>query len=166
MRLQAHLVASTAVGGAVWAGTGNPATLPIAIAAGVLPDGDHLLDYYFRYVRRDRRFVFLLLHAWEYFFIGLILYLFVWNEPWMLAIVAGYASQLVLDQISHGKGGEWTMYLITFRAARRFASSDRDRRPRRREYKSLIDSLPFGGQAVERWLEKRLWSQERRPPTR
>ena len=126
MKLHSHLAASAVAGGAVWAGTGEPVTLPLTIAAGVLPDADHLLDYYFRFIRRNKRYQFLLLHGWEYLIAGIAAYLFVWSEPWMLAIVVGYATQIGLDQIAHGKKSERRfVYWLTVRAKRRFSSPDR-----------------------------------------
>lgn len=156
MRLQPHLAASAAAGGAVWAGTGEPIALPVAIAAGVLPDGDHLLDYYFKYIRHDRRFNFFLLHAWEYLIVGVIVYAFFHSEPWLLAAVAGYSTQLILDQISHVKGTWPTGYFLTPRILNGFRAPPHKRQIVEGEYQSFVKSLPFGRGVAERWLKKRM----------
>lgn len=156
MKLLPHLAASSTAGAAVWAGTGEPLALPIAIAAGVLPDGDHLLDYYFRYIRQDRRFQFYLLHGWEYLVTGIFIYAFIWTEPWMLALVVGYATQIGLDQISHGKESGATAYLISRRIMTGFRAPPHKQRFRRSEYQSFVKSLPFGRAAAERWFQKRV----------
>lgn len=156
MRLQPHLAASTVAGVAVWAGTGDPLAVPIAIAGGVLPDGDHLLDYYFKYIRQDRRFQFYLLHAWEYLIAGVVAYLVFLTEPWLLALVAGYATQLILDQVSHERSFRTTTYFITPRILKGFRAPPRKRQVRHDEYQSFIKSLPFGRAAAEKWFKRRI----------
>ncbi len=156
MRLQPHLAASTAAGAAVWAGTGEPITLPIAIAAGVLPDADHLLDYYLKFVKKTRRFRFYLLHGWEYLIAGLVIYLFFVNEPWMLAIVTGYATQIILDQISHARETWPLAYFVTYRALTKFRAPPPRRPMGRRDYDSFVQSLPFGRGVAERWFRNRI----------
>ena len=136
--------------------------MPIAIAAGVLPDSDHLLDYYFKYVRQDRRFQFYLLHAWEYFITGTILYVLVFNEPWLFALLAGYATQLILDQLSHSRDNWPTAYFLTPRILSGFKAPPHKLRFKQNEYQSFIKSLPFGRGVAERWFRRRL-EQNRAP---
>lgn len=155
MKLLPHLALSTAAGGLVWAVTGEPVAVPVAIAAGVLPDIDHLLDYYVKYVRRDGRFQFLLLHGWEYLVAGLAVYLFWLQEPWLLAAVAGYATQIAGDQVSHDTA-RWDTYLVTSRATKGFRAPRGCGLGNGRAYQSLVDSVPFGREALTRWFERRL----------
>ncbi|MCI0809073.1 MAG: metal-dependent hydrolase [Chloroflexi bacterium] len=155
MKLLPHTALSTAAGGLVWAITGEPASVPIAIAAGVLPDVDHLVDYYVKYVRRDGRFQFLLLHGWEYLLAGLIAYVFFSQEPWLLAAVAGYATQIAGDQLSHDRA-RWNTYLVTARAINGFRAPRHGGWGSGRAYQSLVESVPFGREALTRWFERRL----------
>lgn len=159
MKLLPHVAMSTAAGTLVWATTGEPATIPVAIATGVLPDVDHLLDYYVKYVRRDGRFQFLLLHGWEYLFTGLFALAFWIQDPWLIAAVAGYATQIVGDQYSH-KNVRWNTYLLTARAIKGFRAPAGYEWNNGRAYQSLVESVPFGREALTRWFESRLPAQQ------
>lgn len=92
---------SVGIGGGVWAATGSALAVPAAVATGVLTDADHLLDFYLMYVKKDRRRVFVLFHAWEYAILGLALALGVWHHSIMVAGVLGYLGHLVGDQIGN-----------------------------------------------------------------
>jgi hypothetical protein len=155
MKLLPHVAMSAEAGVLVWASTGEPAVIPIAIAAGVLPDVDHLLDYYVKYVRRNGRFQFLILHAWEYLLLGVLALVFWHQEPWLIAAVAGYATQIAGDQLSH-REASWNTYLVTSRAFKRFRAPILHEYGSRRAYRSLVESLPFGRGAATRWFEQRL----------
>ncbi|MDA1280654.1 MAG: hypothetical protein O3B95_11575 [Chloroflexi bacterium] len=155
MRLLPHTALSSAAGILVWGVTGEPIAVPVAVAAGVLPDVDHLFDYYVKYGRRDGRFQFLLFHGWEYLLIGLIAYLFWLHEPWLLALIAGYATQIAGDQFSHDNA-RWNTYLVTARASKRFRAPRFGGPGNSRAYRSLVETMPFGREALTRWFEKRL----------
>ena len=154
MKLGPHLAISTAVGGAVWAVTGEPLAVPAAIAAGVLPDADHVLDFYIKYVRRDRRFLFLLFHGWEFLAAGIVLHLTLFSQPWALAAVLGYAGQLIADQAANRV--KWHTYFITARAALGFRSVRVLGRDDSRSYLALVESLPFGRSWLRSWFQARL----------
>ena len=94
--------------------------MPAAVGAGVLIDADHVLDYYNWYVRKDVRFLFLPLHAWELSVVLLAL-LAVWYHPLLLAAALGHVGHLVADQV--GNRLYPLAYSIGYRALRRF---DRD----------------------------------------
>ena len=155
MKLLPHVAMSTAAGGIVWATAGNPIAIPVAIAAGVLPDVDHLFDYYVKYGRRDGRFQFLLLHGWEYLFIGFAAYVFLLPETWLLAALAGYTTQVAGDQISH-ENARWNTYLLTSRALKRFRARSVGGLGNARAYQSLVETVPFGREILIRWFERRL----------
>jgi hypothetical protein len=148
-----HLAASGVVGLGLWAATGDLITVPVAIAAGVLPDIDHLLDYYNRYIRRDWRRIFLLLHGWEYLALALGLYFFVFREPWMLAVALGYMTQIGGDQLFNG--GRWFSYLLFGRALNGFRASRvlPDEHPD--SYEAFVRSVPFARARIRRWFEER-----------
>ena len=141
------------MGLALWAATGDAITLPAAVGAGVLTDVDHLLDYYNRYIRRDWRRIFLLLHGWEYLALALGLYFFVFREPWMLAVALGYLTQIGGDQIFNG--GRWFSYLIIGRAVVGFRSSRILPHENPNSYEAFVRSVPFGRARIRRWFEER-----------
>lgn len=89
-----------------------------ALAAGVLIDVDHALDFYNWYVRRDDRRLLVLLHAWEYSLAGVIALLAGLTDPLLVGAVLGHAGHLVTDQIAnpvHPLG-----YSLLFRLKHRF----------------------------------------------
>lgn len=118
------------IGAAVWAASGEPLALPAAFVAGALNDADHLLDYYLWFVRKDRRRLFLVFHAWEYAFAGLALSLTVWQYPVLLAAALGHLSHMLGDQLANHPKSKLT-YSLAYRIGARF---DRDR---------LVESLPL-----------------------
>ena len=144
---------STAAGAGAWAVTGEPIALPAAVAAGVLTDLDHLLDYYLFWVRRERRYLVLFLHGWEYLIAGLAVYIFGFREPWLLGAILGYATQIGPDQWVHA--ARWDTYLITVRASRRFRAKSTSTKAFASSYESHIASLPFGKEWLRRWFESR-----------
>ena len=91
--------------------------MPAAVGAGVLIDADHVLDYYNWYVRRDERFLFVPLHAWELSVVLLAL-LAAWYHPLLLAAALGHVGHLVADQV--GNRLYPLAYSIGYRALRRF----------------------------------------------
>ncbi|MCI0438607.1 MAG: metal-dependent hydrolase [Chloroflexi bacterium] len=98
-----HAVVAAGIGAGVWAATGSPFAVPIAVAGGVLPDVDHFVDYHFDKKDEDGRnwHMFRLLHAWEYALAGLIVLLGFWFHPLLLALVLGQASHIFLDQLAN-----------------------------------------------------------------
>ncbi len=157
MNLVPHLTVSTAVGAGVWAATGDAVALPAAVAAGVLPDLDHLLDYYFRFIRRDWRYLFLFLHAWEYVVVGFAAYLIWFREPWLLAAVLGYVTQVGGDQLFNRP--RWHTYVLTSRIARGFKFKSVLGRQDYTGYRAVIAAVPFGKARLRRWFESRLPTQ-------
>jgi hypothetical protein len=148
-----HLLASGAAGVVLWVATGEPITLPVAIAAGVLPDVDHVLDYYNRYIRRDWRRIYLILHGWEYFAAMVALYLAAFREPWVLAVALGYLTQIGGDQLHNG--GRWFSYFLTGRALARFRSPVILPNEKPDSYEAFVQSIPFGRGPVRRWFAAR-----------
>ena len=155
MKPAAHLALSTAIGGGVWAATGEINALPSAVAAGFLCDVDHLLDYYNWYVRRDRQRTIVFLHAWELVVAGAFVYAFAVREAWMLAVVLGYAGHVVTDQIFND-GYLWT-YSLLARALVGFRAKRVDPGDPAYAYRRLLETLPpFIRPPLERWFESRL----------
>ena len=96
-----HTVVSLGIGAGVWGATGSALAVPASMATGVLIDADHVLDSYITYVKKDRRRVFVLFHAWEYAILGLAMVIGVWQHSVLLAGVLGYLGHLVGDQIAN-----------------------------------------------------------------
>ena len=154
MKLGHHAAVSVAIGVGLWAATGDARTLPAAVAAGVLPDVDHLLDYYNWYIRRDTRRLILIFHGWEYLVAAVLIYVFAFTEPWMLAVVLGYASQVGTDQIFNGV--RWHTYSLLARASLGFDARRVVGRDMTQAYEALVDSLPVFRDPVRRWFERRI----------
>ena len=155
MKPLAHLALSTAIGGGVWAATGEVNALPAAAAAGVLPDVDHFLDYYNWYVRRDRRRIIVFLHAWELAAAGALVCAFAVREPWMLAVVLGYAGHVIADQVFN-KGYVHT-YSFLARSLMRFSAERIHSGDQTHSYRSLLETLPsFVRPMLRRWFETRI----------
>ena len=102
----------------MWKGTDNSLAAPIAVATGVLIDSDHALDLLHSLVKGNRRYLFILFHAWEYLLIGFAALIF-WNSPLLLAAVLGYLGHLMSDHIvnlTHPLA-----YSILYRISQRFS---------------------------------------------
>ncbi len=116
-----HTGVSVAIGGAVWAATGEPLSIPVALSAGALNDVDHLLDHYNWYFRRNPSRFLSVFHAWEYIVIGSVVLAFAWH-PLLLAGVLAHFSHLVIDSAFNKV--HRAAYLLSFRAAKRFRTRD------------------------------------------
>lgn len=154
MNLGPHIALSAAAGTRVWLATGEVNAIPAAIGAGVLPDLDHLLDFYLRYVRRNWKYLFLLLHGWEYAASGALIYALWIREPWMLAVVLGYVTQIGADQLRNRV--RWHTYIFTARAIKGFQVKDSLGYVSYRSYMAVVRSVPFGRKWLIRWFESRL----------
>ena len=113
-----HTVASVGIGAAVWAFTGPLWAIPVAFAAGVLPDVDHLIDFLDSRDNGRRRHMFRPLHGWEYFLVSLVIVLAFYSGPLFWAAVLGYLSHLVIDQITNRTHP--LAYSIIYRAMKGF----------------------------------------------
>ncbi len=152
--MQTHLAVSSVVGGGLAALEGDPALLGVTVAAGVLPDLDHLIDYWNWYVRRSPDRLLLLLHGWEYLAAAAVIYGFIVTEPWMLAIVLGYATQIAGDQLFNRP--KWFTYFLLARAINGFRwEGIVENRPADRAYESMMTSIPFFRTSIRAWFEGR-----------
>ena len=105
-----HLAVSVIGGGTVWAVTGEPLSLPVAVAAGVAIDVDYLL---YRYPMAIK-----ILHGWEWFaalMVGGFLAGFPW---WVTAAAAGYGLHIAGDQMYNQR--KWWWYFLTYRTWKRY----------------------------------------------
>ena len=99
-----HTVVSVGIGAGIWASTGEPLALPLALATGVFSDSDHAIDVIDAQAYDRRHIMLRLFHAWEYTAIALVA-LVIWYNPLLLAVFLGHLSHLVLDQIANSVPG-------------------------------------------------------------
>jgi hypothetical protein len=116
MQPQKHAVLAFAVGGIGWWRTGQPAALVAALAAGLLPDVDHIADYSYWHWRGEHRLI-LPLHGYELALIGAVA---AWRKGDKILGVAAlsYLLHLLADQLenhTHALG-----YSLLFRFWHRF----------------------------------------------
>ena len=147
-----HIALSASVGGVAWAATGEWPAMPIALAAGVLPDSDHLLDYYRWYVRGDRTRVFFIFHGWEYLLVLVAAYL-LFRSPLILTALAAYVTHIGSDQIFNSTY-RWT-YSVVARARFRFDASRVAAFDLDTAYEALLSSMPFGQRYLRDWFSRR-----------
>lgn len=153
MKLGPHIVGGVIGGTVVATGENEILAVPVAIGAAVLPDADHLLDFYWQYIRMSRERLFLLLHGWE-IWVTLFLIAIAIDQWWMSAIQIGYFTQIALDQWGN-RGGSKLKYFWLYRAWHKF------NRPRLYGsdspgfYIALTHSLPWIGPKIEPWFVKR-----------
>ena len=107
-----HALISTAVGAAGWWTTGKPAACVAALASGVLPDIDHVIDYSYYRWRGEHRLI-LPLHGYEFALLGTVIALLARNKVLGIAALS-YFIHLLVDQ-SENRTHTWG-YSLLFRA--------------------------------------------------
>ena len=111
-----HFVVAAVGGGTLWAVTGEPWSLPVAVASGVAIDVDYGLHRVPIAVK--------LLHGWEWFgalmAVG-ILAEFPW---WVTAAAVGYGLHIAGDQMTHQR--KWWWYIVTYRTWQRYHWRERE----------------------------------------
>jgi hypothetical protein len=122
----------------------------VAFAAGVLPDVDHVLDFFDPKDSGRARLMLRPFHAWEYFLASLVVVLALYSEPLFWAAVLGYLSHLVLDQIANRTHP--MAYSIIYRAAKGFRRRHLTSHIFDPSYLATRESMPFWGR-----LEPFLW---------
>ena len=109
---------SSSLGGAVWAATGEPWAVPVAVAVGVLTDVDHLVDFFDGAEDGHNRHMLRPFHAWEFTALGVFALFAYFSNPLFLAAVLGYISHIALDEV--GNTTRPFAYFITYRAFVKF----------------------------------------------
>lgn len=111
-----HAIISASVGALGWWWTGDPATCAVALAAGILPDVDHVVDYLY-YRRHGTHRLILPLHGYEYALLGVGIAWLAGNQALGIASLS-YFIHLLADQMvnhTHKLG-----YSLLFRGRLRF----------------------------------------------
>ena len=106
MKPPVHLAVSAAGGGLIWSVTGEPWSLPVAVASGVAIDADYVLNRI--------PIVTKLLHGWEWLVISITIGVWTGFPWWITAIILGYSLHIAGDQITHPPS-RWWNYVITYR---------------------------------------------------
>ena len=133
---------SVGIGAGVWAATGHALAVPAATVTGVLVDADHALDYYYLYVKKDNRRLFVLLHGWEYTLVAMALVVAVWYHPILLALALGHLGHLVGDQLGNHPGHPLA-YSIAYRGRLGFRRTGMFREPPATLSEALSSSIPL-----------------------
>lgn len=111
-----HALISATIGAAGWRATSKPAAFGAALVTGVMPDIDHLIDYWY-YRRRGEHRIILPLHGYEFALLGTVFALREGNKIPGIAVLS-YLIHLLVDQFenrTHRMG-----YSLLFRAWYRF----------------------------------------------
>ena len=147
---QKHVIISTAIGAVGWWKTGDSRVCIAAIAAGVLADIDHIVDYSYYRWRGVHRLI-LPLHGYEYAILGTLAALRAGNQV-LGAATLSYTIHLLADQMenhTHVLG-----YSLLFRAGHKFRIEEissvpeaaaRGRENDMRSLRALLDRLPIVG---------------------
>ena len=113
-----HSVISAAIGTGVWIlSDGNPLVIPAAVCAGVLIDGDHIIDYLDARREGYRRYLLVLAHGWEWGFIFAAL-LLAWHHPLAISAFLAYTANLAADSAANRTHP--LAYWLFFRLYKRF----------------------------------------------
>ena len=116
-----HAAISLTIGGVVWAVTKSPYSMASAFLTGVLIDLDHLVEYYWWFVKGDNTRVLYFLHSYEILVPAFLAgYLSGWN-PVVVGSSFAFLGHLLTDQIANPVV-PWG-YFFTYRAVKRFRRS-------------------------------------------
>jgi hypothetical protein len=91
-----HAIISATIGAIGWWTTGEPAACGAALATGVLPDVDHIIDYSYYRWRGDHRLI-LPLHGYEFALLGTVIALLAGDKILGIAVLS-YFIHLLADQ--------------------------------------------------------------------
>ena len=115
-----HLLVSGTLGVWVYQASGSWESGVATVAAGVLPDADHILDHYNWFVRWRPGHMFYLLHGWEYIGLFLVVAALLSWPALVIGVTLGYASHVVGDYLAHHRHASW--YSLLYRARHGFRS--------------------------------------------
>ena len=95
-----HLAVSLVVGGGLWAATGSPWAMAGSVVAGVLVDGDHVLDYA-NALRGDIRRILVPLHSYELGLAGLLAAFLTGWHPLLTGAALGLLAHVASDALTN-----------------------------------------------------------------
>jgi hypothetical protein len=115
-----HVIISASVGALGWLLTGDPVAGAAALAAGILPDVDHVADYTYYHQYGIHRLI-LPFHGYEYAVLGAGIALLAGNQVIGMAALSYFIHLLADQKVNHThKLG----YSLLFRAWHRFRIED------------------------------------------
>ncbi|HEX77195.1 MAG TPA: hypothetical protein G4O03_02125 [Dehalococcoidia bacterium] len=118
MRPTSHLIVSTPISAGIGLAAWSVFPALLCLAAGVLIDADHILDYVIWSLKNTRRTFVLILYAWEVLALLIVFcWLTAWN-PYLIAASAGYGVHLAADHLTNQT--KPLTYLLAYRLAHRF----------------------------------------------
>ncbi len=132
---------SLSIGAAAWVGGGSPLAVPVALAAGVLPDLDHLVDYIDSKDEGWKRHMFRPFHAWEYFFLASIVALAFYSNQLFLIAILGYLSHIAIDQFANRVHP--LAYTLTYRVLKGFRRRELTPHLFEPRYRMTQQPIPF-----------------------
>lgn len=138
-----HLASGLILSGAVYAATGEPTPAALALAASVICDCDHVLEYTAFSVQNKSKWTFseffsgtyfrqkgtlyIIFHAYEYLLalLGIFAAFAIFTgavNTYLLAVILGYSLHMLLDTI--GNDCSLKGYFITYRWKKRWREAD------------------------------------------
>ena len=118
MKPPGHAVISLTIGGVLWATTKSPYSLVAAFVTGVMIDIDHLVEYYWWFVKEDQSKAWLFLHSYELVVPAFLAGYFSGWDPVVLGISLAFLGHLLTDQVANPVGP--FAYFFTYRAMNGF----------------------------------------------
>jgi hypothetical protein len=95
---------------------------------------------------------------------GTLVYLLWVREPWLLAVLVGYLTQVGGDQVYNW--AFWHTYFLTGRAVQGFRAEKVRGEIDYHSYMAVVRLLPFGRRRLARWFEGRTPPHEHIPVPR
>ncbi len=114
MKPPGHALVSLPIGAVVWAATKSPYSMLAAFLTGVMLDLDHLVEYYWWFVRGDNTRVFYFFHSYELVVPAALAGYFSGWDPLVVGASAGFLGHLAADQIVNPMRP--LAYFFTYRA--------------------------------------------------
>ena len=113
---------SLTIGGVLWAVTKSPYSMLAASITGVMIDLDHLVEYYWWFIKEDRTRVWYFLHSYELLVPALLAsYLSGW-DPVVMGVSFAFLGHLLTDQLANPVRP--LTYFFTYRAMKGFRMSE------------------------------------------
>ena len=122
MKPPGHAVVSISIGGVVWGITKSPYSFFAAAVAGVMIDLDHLVEYYWWFVREDNSRVWFFLHSYELLVPAFLASFLSGWDPVVTGASAAFMGHLITDQIVNPVAP--LGYFFTFRAIKGFRRAE------------------------------------------
>ena len=118
MKPPGHAIISLSIGGVLWAVTKSPYSMASAFFTGVFIDIDHLVEYYWWFVKEDNSRIIYFFHSYELLVPAFLAGYFSGWDPVVLGASIAFLGHLLTDQIANPVGPFG--YFFTYRAMKKF----------------------------------------------